>query len=130
MHLWNLIDPCYSDAAQKFRVSDWIWEKYCSECQRACSTTNFLTTASSLSAPTDSMLVDIKMFVESLSIPYLQHGHQTLKKIMSHLKFNVNHIKWRIIQKIHPSAVLTFFQMLVVILVYGLVLRKRNNEQT
>ena len=67
--LCNQTDPCYGRAATEFRVTDWIWAKYCSECSPECVTARFLTKVSSMTAPADWMLPDIKAFVESSSIP-------------------------------------------------------------
>ena len=67
--LCNLTDPCYTRAATEFRVTDWIWAKYCSGCSPECVAARFLTKVSSMTAPADWMLPDIKAFVEASSIP-------------------------------------------------------------
>jgi hypothetical protein len=67
--LCNHTDPCYVEAATKFRVTEWIWDKYCSGCLAQCVAVRFLTKASSMTAPANWMLPDIKAFVESSSIP-------------------------------------------------------------
>jgi hypothetical protein len=67
--LCNITDSCYRKAVARFNVGDGIYYQYCAECGTQCSTIKFLTRISSLSAPPEWMMTDIKTFVESTSVP-------------------------------------------------------------
>ncbi len=67
--LCNISDTCYGEAAGILRASESITTEYCGACAQSCSTVEFMTTSSSISAPPQWLLSDIKEFVESSSIP-------------------------------------------------------------
>ena len=67
--LCNRTDQCYREALNRFQAENWIWESYCFECLPQCSTTYFFTQISSLPAPPDWMMNEIKVSVEASLLP-------------------------------------------------------------
>jgi len=69
IELCNITDPCYTHAATELMNTQSIWTGYCPECTQECSTSDFLIKSSSVLAPPQYLLNDIKQFVESSTIP-------------------------------------------------------------
>jgi Amiloride-sensitive sodium channel len=67
--LCNVSDSCYSEAAEKFRSSLPILSVFAADCDLQCSSIEFVATLSSVLAPPEWLMQDIKTFVESSSIP-------------------------------------------------------------
>ncbi len=68
-YLCNVSDPCYSEAADRFQGSSAISTPYSADCGLECSSNDFVIKLSSVSAPPQWRMQDIKEFVESSSIP-------------------------------------------------------------
>lgn len=67
--LCNISDHCVLKAKQEFTASDTLWIDFCSECKPECATVQYMTTSSSVQAPSKWLLPKIKTLVESSSIP-------------------------------------------------------------
>ncbi|CAF1499272.1 unnamed protein product [Rotaria sordida] len=65
----DINNPCYTDAAAELMSTRSIWTTYCSDCIQECSTSDFMIKSSSLLAPPQFLMNDIKRFVESSKIP-------------------------------------------------------------
>lgn len=68
-YLCNVSDPCYGQAATRFQSSSSIWDPFASDCGLDCSSNEFMIKLSSIIAPQQWYMNDIKQFVESSSIP-------------------------------------------------------------
>ncbi|CAF1258397.1 unnamed protein product [Rotaria sordida] len=65
----DIKNPCYIEAAAELMNTRSIWTTYCPDCTEECSTSDFLIKSSSLLAPPQFLMNDIKRFVESSKIP-------------------------------------------------------------
>ncbi|CAF1553920.1 unnamed protein product [Didymodactylos carnosus] len=62
-------NTCYLQAMQTLINSDSLWQKYCSHCTQECSIVDFIVKPSSVAAPPEWFMDDIKMFVENSGVP-------------------------------------------------------------
>lgn len=67
--LCNATDPCYINSFVEMSNNQSIWDEYCSECKQSCSSTDFVITTSSVTAPATWYYSEIKQFVENASVP-------------------------------------------------------------
>ena len=67
--LCNVSDNCYSEAATRIQTSSSIESIYGPDCGLECTSIEFLMKLSSIIAPSEWLMHDIKTFVESSSIP-------------------------------------------------------------
>ena len=62
--LCQVNNTCYIAAASELMNTDSIWRNYCSDCTEECSVSDFTIKSSSLLAPPEFYMNDIKQFVE------------------------------------------------------------------
>lgn len=67
--LCNFTDPCYQRSADHIMKDYALLDTWCGNCGVECKTIQFRTTTSSLRAPLDWRLNDIRRFVEGSSMP-------------------------------------------------------------
>ncbi|CAF0762726.1 unnamed protein product [Adineta ricciae] len=67
--LCDLKNPCYNEATTEIMNTQSIWTTFCPDCTQECSYSEFIITSSSLSAPPQFLMNDIKAFVESSQVP-------------------------------------------------------------
>ena len=66
--LCNASGTCHTIAATRLSNTSSIWDQFCSDCQQACSSVEFVVTPSSVVAPSDMFAVLSKTFVDALPI--------------------------------------------------------------
>jgi hypothetical protein len=64
-----VVNPCYTAAGTELMNNQAIWTNYCPDCTQECSTVDFTIKSSSVLAPPQFFMNDIKQFVESSTIP-------------------------------------------------------------
>jgi hypothetical protein len=64
-----VVNPCYTAAGTELMNNQAIWTNYCPDCTQECSTVDFTIKSSSVLAPPQFLMNDIKQFVESSTIP-------------------------------------------------------------
>ncbi len=67
--LCEINNPCYVTAGIEIMNTASIWSNYCPDCTQECSISDFTIKPSSLLAPPNFLMNDIKQFVESSTIP-------------------------------------------------------------
>ena len=67
--LCNISDACYSEAARRFQTTSSIVSEVAKDCDLQCTSIEFVMQLSSVSAPPEWLMDDIRGFVESSSIP-------------------------------------------------------------
>jgi hypothetical protein len=67
--LCDIENSCYGGATSELMNTQSIWTTYCPDCTQECSSTDFTIKSSSLAAPPDFLLNDIKQFAELSTVP-------------------------------------------------------------
>ncbi|CAF4233535.1 unnamed protein product, partial [Adineta steineri] len=69
IQLCDFKNPCYVEAATEIMNTKSIWTTYCPDCTQECIFSDFIIKSTSLLAPPEFLMNDIKQFVESSNIP-------------------------------------------------------------
>ncbi|UJR19889.1 hypothetical protein I4U23_023022 [Adineta vaga] len=74
---------CYIEAIDTFTTSSSLTDKYCANCKTQCSLTDYSIQISSSATPMESQMNNIKMFVESSTVPLPSNWSNTWREQIS-----------------------------------------------